>query len=346
MIEQLILRDFQSHHKTKITFDHRITTIVGPTDSGKSSIIRALQWLATNRPAGEAFVRDDAEISKIILKVDGREIRRTKGKGRNAKNTYAIDGKILKAFGGDVPSDVSTLLNITGANFQSQYDAPFWFAETPGNVSRSLNAIINLSIIDDTLASLSIRSRTASTRTAVCTEQLAGAKAEWDKQKPAKEMDRALQKVEAQAEKARISRIAANLALGLVGGCRRYGEAIKNAAALQLMGVSVVSTGNKWENLTKSRKTLDRLVRLATQAKSRAAKLVPDISRLTALADAMNSAMAKRDGIATMVKEVVAAKSHVEKTKRVHHQHTEQFIHDMGKVCPLCEQSIKGNHAL
>ena len=43
--------------------------IVGPTDSGKTSIVRALKWVMYNQPAGTGFIRAGATASKVTVEL-------------------------------------------------------------------------------------------------------------------------------------------------------------------------------------------------------------------------------------------------------------------------------------
>ena len=172
-IEKLTIKNFQAHKKLEVELDPHVTTIIGPSDVGKSAIIRALMWITTLHPSGTAFIREGSKQTTVNLVVDGQEILRT----RSASiNTYALDGKEFKAFGNDVPSDIRGLLNLSPVNFQSQHDSPFWFCETAGEVSRQLNQIVNLEIIDRTLANLDRIGREARTQIKVVTQQLDEAK--------------------------------------------------------------------------------------------------------------------------------------------------------------------------
>ena len=149
MIEELRIQDFQAHKKRRIIFDDGVTTIVGPSDVGKSAIIRALAWVSSNSIMGAAFIREGAKQATVELKVDGQKITRVRGK---STNTYQLDDEDFKAFGNGVPASISELMQLDSVNFQGQHDSPFWFAETAGEVSRQLNRVINLEIIDDALA--------------------------------------------------------------------------------------------------------------------------------------------------------------------------------------------------
>lgn len=160
MFESFELRNFQSHHRLSIEFDPRVTVIIGDSDIGKSAFIRALKWTCLNQFEGPAdsFIRWGQETAKGILRVDGREIVREKGK----HNAYDLDSKELKSFGsGKVPEEIANLLRLTEQNFQGQLDPHFWFNATPGQVSRELNQIINLGSIDSALSHVTTTVRKA-----------------------------------------------------------------------------------------------------------------------------------------------------------------------------------------
>lgn len=162
MLERLELRNFQCHKRLTLDLNHPVVVLTGESDCGKSAVIRALRWLACNRPAGDAFIRRVGGTARgactVHLAVDGRTAGRVKGRGRNL---YRLDGRRLQAFGASVPEGVANLLNVGGDTFQSQHDAPFWFALSPGEVARRLNAVVNLGLIDRTLANLATAARKA-----------------------------------------------------------------------------------------------------------------------------------------------------------------------------------------
>lgn len=149
MLEQINLTNFQRYASLEVSFAP-VTVFVGPSDTGKSTLIRALQWLAFNEGAMSDLMRHGETACEASLAVDGRILRRTRTK---AANGYVLDGVPLMAVGkGGVPDAVAELLNVTEANFQAQHDPPFWLAATAGEVSRELNAIVDLGIIDTSLA--------------------------------------------------------------------------------------------------------------------------------------------------------------------------------------------------
>ena len=160
MLEQLTIKNFQKHKLLDIDLDEQITTIVGPSDAGKSAVLRALRWVLTNQPDGTAFIREGAKRASVCVVVDGQEVTRLKGKS----NQYRLGDKELVSFGrGKVPDLVARLLQVGEVNFQLQHDSPFWFDLSPGEVSKRLNQIVDLKIVDEALgrASKTVREKAA-----------------------------------------------------------------------------------------------------------------------------------------------------------------------------------------
>ena len=151
MFEKLVIKNFQRHSYLEIDLDEKVTTIVGPSDVGKSAVIRSLRWLCQNSPSGIEFLKNGTASVSAKLYVDGKEIERVKSP---SNNTYSVDGVDLRAFGQGVPASVADVLNVDDINFQAQFDPPYWLTLTPGEVSRQLNSLIDLSIIDETMKNI------------------------------------------------------------------------------------------------------------------------------------------------------------------------------------------------
>ena len=173
MLEKILIQNFQCHSKLKIEFDPAITVITGSSDIGKSAILRALRWVCQNYPQGDQFVKDGTNGTTVKLIVDGREIKRKRGKGQN---TYLLDKKVYKAFGSDVPDSIKNVLNLNDVNFASQHDSAFWFSLSAGEVSRQLNSIVDLGIIDSSLSAIGKKVRHTQQTIQICKERLSKAK--------------------------------------------------------------------------------------------------------------------------------------------------------------------------
>jgi DNA repair protein SbcC/Rad50 len=149
----LTVRNFQCHKRIVLEFAPTITTLVGPTDAGKSALLRALRWTCLNDFVGSDFIREGAAATgiKLVFRHRKEDHTITRKKGERL-NTYALDEKEFKSFATNVPEDITQALQLSPINFQSQHDSPFWFTESAGEVSRRLNAVVDLSVIDTVLS--------------------------------------------------------------------------------------------------------------------------------------------------------------------------------------------------
>ena len=151
MIQSLQIHNFQSHKNTFIEFGKNVNIFIGFSDSGKTAIIRALRWVITNKPSGDAFRSNWGGDTIVILTlVNGTKVRRTKG---NSTNEYELiikgaDPLVFKAFGTDVPVEIEKALSFDSINLQEQLDAPYLLSETPGTVAKHFNKIAKLEKID------------------------------------------------------------------------------------------------------------------------------------------------------------------------------------------------------
>lgn len=161
MIETLHINNFQSHKNTVLKFDKGVNIIVGKSDSGKSAIIRALNWIITNRPLSNDFFSHGVNECSTLLTFHDKKIPNIFRIKNKKENTYYVDNDPLKAIGTDVPKEVQTLLNMSEINFQKQLDLPFLISNTAGDVGRFLNRIVNIDQIDTTLKKIeSVRRET------------------------------------------------------------------------------------------------------------------------------------------------------------------------------------------
>ncbi len=182
MIEKIQIRNVGTNEKLDIEFGPQVTTLIGKSYIGKSWALRALRKVALNKPAGTSYINweDDKNIAKIRLAIDGKKIIRTRSK---TINTYKLSGKKKPyvAFGNGVPEDIAKILNLSEINFQGQHSTkenriPFWFCETAGEVSRQLNSIVNLELIDSTLANIASKKTKTDTIIKITKESLKKAK--------------------------------------------------------------------------------------------------------------------------------------------------------------------------
>ena len=172
MLEKLILKNFRCHKDLEIDLD-QIVCITGNNDVGKSTVLNGLEWLLTNNLRGDDFINWDSDSCTVKGVIDGKEIIRGKGK---QGNLFSLDGKKFHAFGSQVPSEISQLVNVSPASFAGQHDPVYCLSQSPGSIGKSLNEIVNLTVIDRSLANVSKSLRDAKATHQVSKQRLAQAK--------------------------------------------------------------------------------------------------------------------------------------------------------------------------
>ena len=97
-INEIFVEGFQSH-ELSFHLGNGLNVITGPSDSGKTSIIRAVRWVAFNEPQGEAFVNESVGQATVAIHMDNGIIiskhRRKEGKYRTESNASWRCGKCI-----------------------------------------------------------------------------------------------------------------------------------------------------------------------------------------------------------------------------------------------------------
>ena len=159
IIEQVIIKNYQSHVDTTIDLHPGVNVFFGSTGNGKSSIIRVCRWVVENRPIGSKHrTRQSTETFGTLQFSNNETITRLQ---TDTKNQYILSGvkKPLKTVRTDVPEAVSARHNIGPDNFQIQKDSYFLLDLSPGQVAKKLNKLAGLSQIDDAIKEINTRIR-------------------------------------------------------------------------------------------------------------------------------------------------------------------------------------------
>ncbi len=154
MIKEINIKNFQSHDNTNLILDSGVNVIVGSSDSGKSAIIRALRWVTSCVPRGDAIrsywsEKDDTKVS--IITDNNEVVERIRN---NMANKYILTKDdsseiVFEAFNNVVPEEIQDVLNIEDSiNIQNQIDPPYLISQTSGSVALHFNKIANLEKVD------------------------------------------------------------------------------------------------------------------------------------------------------------------------------------------------------
>ena len=164
MIKELELFNFQSHNHTKLDFMSGLNVITGPSDQGKSSLIRALRWVLYNEPNGTDFIKmgsNECQV-KVTLKNDYQIIRK-----RNKKeNRYIIispegEEEVLEKVGRGVPEEVKKLHGMPKIswdtdskmtlNLDYQLDGAFLLNESSYTRAKVLGRLSRVHVVDSAI---------------------------------------------------------------------------------------------------------------------------------------------------------------------------------------------------
>jgi chromosome segregation ATPase len=340
-LESIALFNFQAHKHLVLGLSPTLTTIKGPTDAGKSAVLRALRWVCLNDMPGVEFIKEGTKRVSVALHVtDGSGahavITRIKSKDGSV-NTYALDDREYKAFGQGVPADIAQGLALSEINFQGQHDPPFWFSDTAGEVSRKLNSVIDLSIIDTTLANIGSAVRSAQERKSLCEERLVSAKNLLEELAPQRERVAEFKTLKETGEECIETDRSWNQLVGIVeriraNQARTLASQAEDGAALLASMLAA----------RRAQRAVQVLQELSTQAAQlRAVQPPPDFLPVTRAWHNWGESTLRWDSLARLAELIMKKQASVLALRLGAERAEEQFHQQVkGKSCPLCGQII------
>lgn len=180
-IDELELENFQTHKKTKIKLSPNFNVIVGCTRSGKSSVVRALDFLFYNNWY-EDYQRFDTPYAVVTATLsNGKVIKRTKSDRINKIDiTTGENVDRFESFGFTLPTEATAALGIIPveitskdailANVANQDDPLFLLYSTGTDRTKILSRLSGLHWLDYALKDLSKDRRTKSAEVQTLTE--------------------------------------------------------------------------------------------------------------------------------------------------------------------------------
>jgi energy-coupling factor transporter ATP-binding protein EcfA2 len=162
------VQNFQSIRDQTVTIAG-FTVITGPNNCGKTALLRAIQGVFTNAPAGP-LVRHGASHLTVDIDFgdgDGNRVRWEKGE---KINRYTVNGKVLDNVGRGVPPEVAELgLSEIKAgsdrlwpNFAQQFGGVLFLVDRPGSVvAEALSDVDKVGRLTDALRSAESDKRAA-----------------------------------------------------------------------------------------------------------------------------------------------------------------------------------------
>lgn len=182
----LKITNFQSHANTEISFVAGLNVIVGPSNTGKSAIVRALRKLIRDDPPGKTFIRQgqtECVISLIIEKNNATcEIVR---KITASKNLYYLNDFEFGGFGREIPQEIQDTLEMflivlensdkVDLHFADQHDTPFMVTKgSAGTRSKLIGRIGGLHVLDRAIVFINkdIRTENSTLKSKLITKEI------------------------------------------------------------------------------------------------------------------------------------------------------------------------------
>ena len=163
-IKKIILENFQSHKNTEMEFGPDLNIIVGPSDSGKSAIIRGLKWVMYNEPSGDFFIREGEKECRVTLELsDGTLLQRYRTKSKNGYKLIDNSGNenIYEGIGLTVPQEIIDVTGIrkikldtdseNAINLGEQLEGAFLLTEKASTRANAIGRLVGVDIVDDAL---------------------------------------------------------------------------------------------------------------------------------------------------------------------------------------------------
>lgn len=160
-IKKVNIKNFQSHTSSELTFENGMNVIIGPSDQGKTSIIRAIKWVLFNEPKGTEFIRTGATWASVSIELsNGFTITRERSKTKNRYILTHPDGEvdIYEGFGNEVPYEVIKTHGVfptevdkeTGAklSISEQLEGPFLLTQSASARAKVIGRLSGIHILD------------------------------------------------------------------------------------------------------------------------------------------------------------------------------------------------------
>lgn len=345
MIQSVTLTNFQKWKKLRLAFTNGVNVIVGPTDCGKSSVIRGLRFACLNKLASKAddYVNWNASRCGVAVVVDDKTVKRVKAKGRS-DNAYFVDGAVYRFDSvkrNGVPADVVKILKMDSDNFQRQMDAVFWLAEGNAQIARNLNQIVNLEVMDRALAAGQKRLRTAKMKFLVTKDRLQEIRSELKSLEWVNAASDALTTFDSCLERLSKKRDYLRSAGRTVSAVVEATRARDIASTGLLEGKKAIAAGRQAAECHQRAETLREMLNSVVKLRKEAVQVVPDIKPLLEKRRKADAVAERRRNLEVLVRQGVKQQEYLlVLSEEVESKSKELKSLSRNVVCPKCKRPM------
>lgn len=152
------LKNFQAHALTMLNLRDGLVCVVGSSNAGKSSIVRALRLLIYDGIRGNRFIRHGQQSATVNVQFNDVAVARVKGK---KENRYIVGGEKYDAIGVGISVEAAKALNMplikvdkdieVELHVSSQLNPPFLILDNDSTRAKFLNVLTGGHILDASL---------------------------------------------------------------------------------------------------------------------------------------------------------------------------------------------------
>lgn len=341
MLNSITIKNFQSHKQSHLDFSPGVNVIVGSSDSGKTAIIRALRWLVWNRPTGDSIRSWWGGDTEVTLTLPTGVVSRIKGK----ENQYFLNSLEFKAFGTDVPEEVTKELNLTEINLQQQLEKPFLLSDSPGEVAQHFNRIAQLDVIDKALSNVQKWTRNVEQNLKARQQQLKETEEKLQQYDYLDDMEQEVNIVEDLEKEIVLKQQQISKLKQIFQELREIQEAEQTFSNILSIEKEVLLVLDLLKRKERIQKTITELTQLKNSIVHNT-KQIEEIKEHLQNAGLIDSALSilqekeqiikKKESLVTLIKEINSNENKIQDISK----HLEALLSQMPETCPFCGQTM------
>ena len=173
-LAEVHVRDFQSIRRADLTLG-RFTVVMGPSNVGKSALLRAIRMVVQNIPAPRIVVAHGAKSAKAELLFEDGKVSVQRGTNLSV---YTLNGDSYPKSATTVPEDVANFLRFVEVegevlNFAFQHDLPYLLNASSTTTAKVLGDLTNVNRILEAVREAARRRTNVQSRLRVRVEDVA-----------------------------------------------------------------------------------------------------------------------------------------------------------------------------
>ena len=147
-IDSINVKNFQIWDDVELKFND-FNVIKGSSNSGKSSLVRAINMVLNNDWHKSWLRQDEIDATVEIKFTDGTSIKRIRGSKNSVEITIEGNSNLWSGFGNTYPDVVKDFLSIGEENCSYQFDQHFFLSLSPTKRALTFGSFSDLQKIDE-----------------------------------------------------------------------------------------------------------------------------------------------------------------------------------------------------